>query len=82
MYPILKQGQAVLVNRLSYVFQNPRVSDIVVLKHPTKNMHLIKQVERIENRKYFVVGLNQEQSTDSRSFGLIERKHIIGKVVV
>lgn len=31
--------------------------------------------------KIFVVGDNETQSTDSRSFGWIERKNIIGKVV-
>ncbi len=75
--PILEEGDYVLVLKK---FFNLKENDIVLFKHH-KYGTLIKKIERvISSDKYFVVGTHKE-STDSRIFGEIDRKSIIGKVV-
>jgi len=79
MNPILKDGEVVLVDRTAEI----EVGDIVVAKHPIEqNSEVVKRVERInENRHYFLVGDNLEESNDSRHFGAVTREYIKGKVV-
>lgn len=80
MYPTLKPGTNVLVNRLSYLFAKPKVTDIVGLIDPRDKKVLIKRISEIKNGKYFVLGDNPKESTDTRTFGWIGKKDIIGKV--
>jgi nickel-type superoxide dismutase maturation protease len=85
MLPNLHEGDAVLVNRLSYLLHEPKTNNIVALKDPRDGKTLIKRIVKIDsakqNAKYFVLGDNPKESTDSRSFGWITKKDIIGKVV-
>lgn len=78
MKPAFKSGDAVLVNRLSYFFCNPKIGDIVVLK---RERYIIKRIAKIENNKCFVLGNNKKKSTDSRDFGWVNKKEIVGKVI-
>lgn len=85
MSPALQSGQIVLVNRLPYLFSKPKLSDIVALKDPRDGKILIKRISKIDSAKqslrYFVLGDNKKHSTDSRHFGWIRKKDIIGKVI-
>lgn len=86
MQPTLEEGSTVLVNRLAYLFKDPQIGEIVAIKNPTGREVLIKRISRVENaakqsKKYFVLGDNKNYSTDSRKFGMIEKKKIIGKVL-
>lgn len=76
MLPTLKHGQDVLVRCWFY---QPKTGDMVVIKKNGKEM--VKRIQRVSGRKYFVVGDNQKRSTDSRKFGWINKKDIIGKVI-
>ena len=82
MEPLIKEGQGVLINRLAYLFSQPKVSDIVALNAPNiPNKLLLKRVEKVlKNNKYIVVGINKVDSTDSRQFGWVSSKDILGKV--
>lgn len=81
MTPAFKENDVVLVNRLSYFFSKPKIGDIVVLK---RERYIIKRIAKIDlsadGQKFFVIGDNQKESTDSRNFGWIDKKEIIGKV--
>jgi nickel-type superoxide dismutase maturation protease len=80
MFPTLQSGEIVLVNRLFYLFAKLKIGDIVALKDPRDEKILIKRIYKIGDSKYFVLGDNQKESTDSRAFGWITKKDIIGKV--
>ncbi len=79
MLPTLKPGQDALVFNWAYIFSKPKKGDIVVIKHQGRAM--IKRVQKTHGRGIFVMGDNQGRSTDSRSFGVIDKSQIIGKVV-
>jgi len=81
MLPTLRNGETVLINRLIYIFTKPNIGDIVAVKDPGDRKILIKRIVKISSRKYFVEGDNKEHSTDSRRFGMLSRKDIIGKMI-
>lgn len=78
MSPSFIAGDAILVNKLSYFLSNPRAGDVVVLM---KEKFIIKRITKVKKGKIFVVGENKEESTDSRNFGWVSRRKIVGKVV-
>lgn len=76
MLPTVKSGQDVLI---WCWFYQPKAGDMVVIKKNDKEM--IKRIQNVHDREVFVQGDNKEESTDSRSFGAIDRSEIIGKVM-
>ena len=80
MEPIFKAGEHVIINRLAYLFSQPRLEDTVAVRHRDKI--LLKKIKKVISRsQYFVIGLNKTNSTDSRTFGPIEKNQIVGKVL-
>jgi len=79
MLPALKDGDVVLINPHA----EPKTGDIVLARHPfKKSVQIIKRIREISPEgRYFLVGDNAEESTDSRSFGAIPAKDILGKAV-
>lgn len=78
MIPTFKSGDEVLVNRLSYFLSKPKIGDLVVSK---KEKYIIKRIKKIDGDRFFVEGDNKKESTDSRKFGWINKKEIVGKVI-
>ncbi len=84
MKPALLPGDTIFVSNLPYLFYNPHIDDIVVVKRhitASANQYFIKRIKKIARKSYFVVGDNQQESIDSRQFGWIAKKDIVGKVV-
>lgn len=81
MLPGLKNGDIILINRLSYLFKKPKLNDIIAARDPRDNKILIKRITKIRANKYFIQGDNKKASTDSHIFGMIEKKNIIGKII-
>lgn len=79
MFPTLKPGQDVLCFNWAYIFSKPKKGDIVVIEHQGKE--IIKRVHLYHDRGIFVQGDNKKGSTDSRSFGPVDKSKIIGKVI-
>lgn len=80
MFPTLKPGQDVLVFHWAYIFTEPKKGDIVVIKK--NDTAIVKRIGQItSDRNIFVQGDNADESTDSRSFGPIDKSEIIGKVI-
>ena len=79
MLPALKNGDAVLVDPNAKI----AAGDVVLAKHPFKaSVMILKRLAEIdENGNHFVVGDNLPESTDSRTFGALPSKSILGKAV-
>ena len=84
MAPTLAHGQEVLVKPLRSMEGRSAVlpGDILLITHPLKkDLQLLKRCSHWDGSKICVLGDNPEDSTDSRHFGNILPKFIIGKVV-
>lgn len=83
MFPALKEGQDILSFNWAYLGRKPKAGDIVTVKRGKGKgeREIIKRVQRIEGDKVYLIGDNMEESTDSRHFGPIHNKQIIGKVI-
>jgi nickel-type superoxide dismutase maturation protease len=77
MSPTLKEGDLVLINPQAEL----AVGDIVVAQHPfKKSVKIIKRIaEVLPGERYVLLSDNLEESADSRQFGAIPAKDIIGK---
>jgi signal peptidase I len=81
LYPILQNGDFVIVSKIPILIAGIKPGDVVVFNHPVYRK-IIKKVERIENggEALFVVGENDD-SVDSRRFGSIPRRWVLAKVI-
>lgn len=79
MAPTLENGASVLIGPAKQF----RAGDIVLANHPyQKSVKILKRIESITREgSYFLVGDNKAESTDSRTFGAIPAKELIGKAV-
>lgn len=75
MSPFLKFGDLALILRT----KNVKEGEIVVFRRVQE--YYIKRVVKIENDKCFLKGDNRKESIDSRKFGWIDKKDIIGKMI-
>jgi phage repressor protein C with HTH and peptisase S24 domain len=79
MEPTIQSGSSVLVSSLPYIFKSPKLNDILAARIDGKVV--IKRISKIEKNKYFITGDNPNDSFDSRKFGMIGRRDILGKVI-
>lgn len=86
MEPLCREGDFVLLDKLSYFVFKPKTGDIVVLRHPQEERLILKYImrERVNGNYsfYWVEGLNKGESSDSRNFGWVPREMILGKARV
>lgn len=80
MFPTLTSGEKVIIKK-KWFFCSLRKGDIVVFHHQPNQKILIKRIFKKTNNKFFLIGDNVTASTDSRNFGYIDNKSIIGKVI-
>lgn len=76
MSPLLKDGDKVFVKKTKDIHKG----DITVANHPYKKVQIIKKVSKVEGDKITLKGANKSESSDSRSFGKIRKKDVIGVV--
>jgi signal peptidase I len=86
MEPAYRSGDRVLVNRIAYARAAPAVGDVVVLRDPERaGRHLLKRIARSPDGEaaasghYYVLGDNAPRSRDSRQFGTVARRQIVGR---
>lgn len=77
MSPALKDGDLVLINPHAAL----EIGDIVLARHPFKqSVKIIKRIaEILDGERYILLGDNPDESSDSRAFGAIAAKDILGK---
>ena len=82
MLPMLKHGDEVLVDRHAYRQRAPQVGEVVVALHPQRdNFKLIKRVARVQpDGGCYLLGDNPEESSDSRTLGVIDGEYVLGRV--
>ncbi len=80
MWPTLRDGESVEAE----TGKIPDVGDIVVAKHPWKNLHIVKRVKKILPSGYFLEGDNPDPtgSEDSHNFGPVPVSLIIGAMSI
>ncbi len=82
MAPFYCDGDIVSVDLSAYRDHEINVGDIVLAAHPyIRNHYIVKKVTEVAEEKVFLLGINQEESTDSRHFGKISKEKIIGKIL-
>lgn len=80
MLPLYKENDVVIINKLAFLFSSPKMGDVVVA-HIKNNKRILKRIAKIDGKRYYIVGDNFKKSTDSRIFGWIQKKDILGKVI-
>ena len=80
MESTILQGETVLVSKIPFLFSKPKNGDIVAFKKAEKVF--IKRIIKMDGDKYFVSGDNKKDSLDSRKFGWVSKKEIVGKVIL
>lgn len=78
MEPAFYAGDRLLVLNLNIFLKK---GDVVVLRDPRDGRLVLKRIINVDESGYFVKGDNEKESTDSRTFGMIDRKDILGKVI-
>lgn len=79
MEPTFFERDIILISSLPYWFGKPHYGDIVIFKKEKK--YFIKRIQEVRKNIYFVAGDNRGDSFDSRKFGTLARKEILGKVI-
>jgi signal peptidase I len=81
LLPLYRDGDFVLVSKIPYLFGAIRRGDVVVFRHDVYGT-MIKKVESIapDKDEIMVIG-TQENSVDSRRFGVISERDVLGKVI-
>lgn len=83
MEPDFKSGEKVLVNRFAYLFSDPLPGEVVAFEDPReRGKILLKRIDKQRNSKYFMIGINEKSSRDSRRFGMVGKNKILGKVLL
>ncbi len=82
MAPALSDGDEVVVRPGAQ--RHVTVGDLVLAKHPyQRDVHIVKRVARItDDGRYYLLGDNPHESTDSRAFGALRPERILGKVIL
>ena len=93
MYPVIKPGKILLVNKLSYGLRlpgsgryilrwaNPKEGDIVVFFTPYGEIAVKRCGTVFPDNDIYALGDNASHSYDSRSYGPVPADNIIGRVL-
>ena len=81
MRPTLEPGDRVVCVRVGW--RRVRAGDLVALRDPRDGRLLVKRVRSVDPATGAVVvaGDNPAASTDSRTFGAVDRRHLVGRAV-
>lgn len=78
--PEYREGDFVLVSKIPFYLVPPSPGDVIAFRQPGYGL-LIKRIQNISPDGGFNVIGNHPESIDSRVFGTVRRKDILGKVI-
>lgn len=81
MEPTFPHGTTVLASGIPYLFSSPKGGDLVVFFDKKSDKTFIKRIESVDGERYFLRGDNKGDSFDSRRFGWVDKKNLLGKVL-
>ncbi len=79
MEPTFCAGDCLLVLNLNLLLKK---GDVVILRDSRDDRLVLKRVAKMDDSIFFVKGDNEDFSTDSRTFGPVSKKNLIGKVLL
>ena len=97
MEPTYHDGDYLIVDEISYRVSDPKKDDVIIFRYPKNpKVFFIKRIIALPNEEiildgkeiklkgdeYFVMGDNREASSDSRVWGPVPKKFIIGRSIV
>ena len=80
MRPTLEPGDFVLVNERAFDDKTPAVQDLVLARHPFRDLLIVKRVSQVDDGRLSLRGDNDAESMDSRGFGSVAMSQVIGRV--
>jgi hypothetical protein len=75
MAPTLRQDDIVVMSR-----RKPRAGQIAIAHKD--GLEIIKRVTEVKGSRFYLTGDNAEESTDSRHYGYITKKDILGTIMI
>ena len=83
MLPAYRDGDVILIDPSACSESLPKPGEVVLVAHPFRQgVKMIKRVDHVTaDGRFFVVGDNHAESTDSRSFGPLRATQLIGQVI-
>lgn len=79
MFPLLEQGDEVLVDPGAYRHTQPQVGDLVIAQHPAQaGLQIVKRVAVVENGRFHLKGDNPDPTQSSDV--VVPRALILGRV--
>ena len=75
MHPNLPHGKLVVALK----HKKPKVGDVVIVKH--HKVEVLKRIHDIQGELAYLLGDNPDESTDSREYGWLPLKSIMGVVM-
>jgi len=97
MEPTFQNGDYLIVDELSYNFEQPQKNDVIIFHYPLDpSKYFIKRIEGLPGEKiktngkeitlkaneYFVMGDNRGASSDSRVWGPLKENFIVGRAFI
>jgi signal peptidase I len=81
MRPLYEDGDFVVVSGIPFLRNRIKAGDVIVFRSPANGI-MIKMAEDIEDQRRIRVIGTCASNTDSRKFGAISFKDVLGKVIL
>lgn len=96
MEPTYHDGDYLIIDEISYRLNEPRKDDVIIFRYPKNpSTFFIKRIIALPNEEiildgkeiklkgdeYFVMGDNRDASSDSRIWGPVPKKMIVGRSI-